>query len=93
MSSKEEENNNDDDSKRPRHPGGPLQWSGAAADSWNEALGSSLAVISQLYLPTNRTVLRRYRFQRMTNELATINELAQKIGVRSSTSEIAPEFL
>ena len=62
------------ENRRPsQHPGCPLQQSGAAADSWNEVPGSSLEVISQLHLPTNRSVLKRFRSHRTTNELVTIN--------------------
>ena len=74
----------DDDKKKdeakPKHPGGPLQRSGASADSWNESLGSSLETISQLMLPTNRTILRRYRFLRVIDPSAASLNLAQIIG-------------
>ena len=65
--------------KQPKHPGGPLQRSGNAADSWNAALGGSLEVLPQLYLPTNRSLLRRYRFFRMEHEQTPIMELAHAI--------------
>ena len=63
----------------PKHPGGPLQRSGKSADSWNEALGISLEAIPLLYLPINRTILRRYRFLRLNDETASINNLAEVI--------------
>ena len=68
------------DEAKPKHPGGPLQRSGTAADSWNEALGSSLITISQLMLPTNRTILRKYWFLRVIDPSSTSLQLAQIIG-------------
>ena len=61
--------------KQAKHPGGPLQRTGASADSWNEAVGSSLDNIPFGLLPTNRTILRRYRCLRMNNENSSTNEL------------------
>ena len=64
------------DEARPKHPGGPLQRSGTAADSWNKALET----ISQLMLPTNRTILRKYRFLRVIDPSSISLQLAQIIG-------------
>ena len=34
-----------DKKNQEKHPGGPLQRTGVSADSWNEALGSSIETI------------------------------------------------
>ena len=64
-----------DKKNQEKHPGGPLQRTGVSADSWNEALGSSIETIPFGYLPTHRTILRRYRSLRMKNEHALTNDL------------------
>ena len=69
------EHTDEEDKNTKKHPGGPLQRTGKSADSWNEAVGSSISVI-----PTKRTILRRYRFLRTNNELATTSDLAKDIG-------------
>ena len=73
------EHTDEEDKNTKKHPGGPLQRTGKSADSWNEAVGSSISVIPQSYLPTKRTILRRYRFLRTNNELATTSDLAKDI--------------
>lgn len=78
-SDKENEGEKPKKKNKQKHPGGPLQRSGKAAESWNAALGSSLAVISHLLLPTNRTLLRRYRFLRMEHNHTPIMDLAHTI--------------
>ena len=82
MSSKKRKNENGkEDKNENKHPGGPLQRTGKSSDSWNEAVGSSLEIIPTSTLPTARTILRRYRYLRLTDETATTNELVNQIVV------------
>ena len=62
-----------------KHPEGPLQRKGLSADSWNQAVGSSLEVIPKTQLPTNRTVLRRYRYLRLNDEISPLDVLVNPI--------------
>ena len=81
MSSSKPRNDKDEASSKnmDKHPGGPLQRKGKSADSWNEAVGSSLEIIPQTVLPTKRTILRRYRHLRVINASASTNEMANCI--------------
>ena len=74
------EDDNEKEQNTHKYAGGALQRTGKSADSWNEAVGASLPVMSHLYYPTVRTILQRYRFLRMNNETASIKDLAKGIG-------------
>ena len=68
-----------DSKEQKKHPGGLLQRTGTSADSWNEAVGSSLQVIPLTYLPTKRTILRRYCYLHMNDEPALASDLVKVI--------------
>ena len=75
MSSKYEKNKNESKTKK-KHPGGPLQHKELSAESWNQAVGSSLEVIPKTQLPTKRTVLRRYPYLPLNNKISPLDVLA-----------------
>ena len=71
MSSKKRKRKN----KESKHPGGQFQRTGPSSDSFNEAVGTSIATLPPYTLPLNRTVLRRYRYLRLYESSVETNEL------------------